>query len=57
MTRRELRRENEELRALLGLSKPRTIEEWLYHPDGSGRQALVTQARGDRVGQRLNRVK
>jgi hypothetical protein len=28
MTRRELRREVEELRALLGLSKPRTIEEW-----------------------------
>jgi len=28
MTRRELRREVEELRGLLGLTKPRTIEEW-----------------------------
>lgn len=30
--RRELRRENEELRALLGLTKPRTIEEWEMLP-------------------------
>ena len=28
MTRRELRRENEDLRALLGLSKPRTLHDW-----------------------------
>jgi hypothetical protein len=28
MTRRELRRENEDLRALLGLTSRRTIEEW-----------------------------
>jgi hypothetical protein len=28
MTRRELRRENQELRALIGLTKPRTIDEW-----------------------------
>ncbi|MGA7201620.1 MAG: hypothetical protein WBX26_07310 [Candidatus Cybelea sp.] len=34
MTRRELRRENEDLRALLGLSKPRTIDDWEMLPQG-----------------------
>jgi hypothetical protein len=33
MTRRELRRENEELRALLGLSKPRTLHDWEMLPE------------------------
>jgi hypothetical protein len=32
MTRRELRRENEDLRAFLGLSKPRTIDDWEMLP-------------------------
>jgi hypothetical protein len=43
MTRRELRREVEELRRLLGLTKPRTIEEWEALPQ-SVRDPLAARA-------------
>ena len=43
MTRRELRRENEELRAALGLHGQRTIEEWERLPQAF-RDALAARA-------------
>jgi hypothetical protein len=58
MTRRELRRENEDLRALLGLSKPRAIEEWEALPqalhDPLAARAFVAEW-GD-VGRALTRL-
>ena len=52
MTRRELRRENDELRAALGIRKHRTIEEWERLPatirDPLAARALIA-AWGDRV--------
>jgi hypothetical protein len=51
MTRRELRREVEDLRALLGLTKPRAIEEWEALPqevrDPLAARALIAEW-GDR---------
>jgi hypothetical protein len=52
MTRRELRRENDELRAALGLREHRTLEEWECLPtairDPLAARALIVEW-GDRV--------